>query len=93
MKSVQKPIRINPAKERELYEFISKRGTKPAIKFLFDFYQNNKNIVQDIVDKLKDEITFSKQRTTTIVKKKEDDFSDDFIVDDDADSLLSSFIK
>lgn len=79
MKSVQKPIRINPIKEKDLYAFIIERGTKPAVKFLFEFYQSNQNLVQNIVDKLKNEIDFAKPKTT-IQSKQSNDFNleDDF---------------
>ncbi len=81
MKSIQKPIRINPTKERDLYEFLETRGTKPALNFLFNFYQNNKNLAENIVEELK-KMDFVKP-TTTITKKiqsstKDFNFDDDF---------------
>ncbi len=81
MKSVMKPIRLNPDKEKELYEFIQERGPKPAVRFLFEFYKNNKNIVDNIVDKLKQEIDFSKPKTVLQAKEigSEFNFKDDFI--------------
>ncbi len=84
MKSVMKPIRLNPDKEPELYKFIQERGPKPAVRFLFNFYQNNKNLVENIVEKLKQEIDFSKPKTVLQTKKAsgvfnfEDDFTSKF---------------
>lgn len=80
---ILKPISVNPTKEKALFEFLETHGTKKAVVKLFDFYQNNQDIMQNILDKL------NNINVTKIQSKK----LNDFVIDDEADEMLNSFIK
>lgn len=73
MKSRVMTLRVNPTNESELYQFVeSKGGIKKAINYLYNHYkltQRVDKIVNDMTDKIKNEIDFtSKEPTRTEIK-------------------------
>lgn len=59
------PIRINPETESDLYNFIQEKGgPKKGLKFLYNYYQTNKNLSESIY-KLIDEFD-----SGTVIKPK-----------------------
>jgi hypothetical protein len=68
-----KSFRINPEKERELYEFIQEHGTKKAINKLWEFYQNNKDLDQIIESSIKNALKDVKINAVQGAPKQQED--------------------